>query len=376
MMTYAQWGNALYSGKKSYAIIAKRKVFLGIGGVLILISLVGILLLGVNPSIDFKGGTEFTISTTTSNPPQQPAYDTLKANGVSETPKVFQMGTSALRIQTSRLDTAVETKVQNALAKAYDVEASNVSKGSIGPSWGASVSSQAILGLVVFLVLVSLLLMAYFRTWTMAAAALFALAHDFFITIGVFAFTQVEVTPATIIGFLTILGYSLYDTVVVFDKIRENTRDMFNQSRSKYDELANLSINQTMVRSINTSVTAILPVAAILFLSSALVGASSLRDISMPLFIGMIVGTFSSIFIATPLLTVIRDASAPIKAHNEKIDRARAKALESIEAEGGDVQDAKAKIAAGVTPVTVAAPMVPGSHQGQSAQPKRKKPRK
>ena len=209
MMTYAQWGNALYSGKKSYAIIAKRKVFLGIGGVLILISLVGILLLGVNPSIDFKGGTEFTISTTTSNPPQQPAYDTLKANGVSETPKVFQMGTSALRIQTSRLDTAVETKVQNALAKAYDVEASNVSKGSIGPSWGASVSNQAILGLVVFLVLVSLLLMAYFRTWTMAAAALFALAHDFFITIGVFAFTQVEVTPATIIGFLTILGYSL-----------------------------------------------------------------------------------------------------------------------------------------------------------------------
>lgn len=376
MMTYAQWGNALYSGKKSYAIIAKRKVFLGIGGVLILISLVGILLLGVNPSIDFKGGTEFTISTTTSNPPQQPAYDTLKANGVSETPKVFQMGTSALRIQTSRLDTAVETKVQNALAKAYDVEASNVSKGSIGPSWGASVSNQAILGLVVFLVLVSLLLMTYFRTWTMAAAALFALAHDFFITIGVFAFTQVEVTPATIIGFLTILGYSLYDTVVVFDKIRENTRDMFNQSRSKYDELANLSINQTMVRSINTSVTAILPVAAILFLSSALVGASSLRDISMPLFIGMIVGTFSSIFIATPLLTVIRDASAPIKAHNEKIDRARAKALESIEAEGGDVEDAKAKIAAGVTPVTVAAPMVPGSHQGQSAQPKRKKPRK
>ena len=175
---------------------------------------------------------------------------------------------------------------------------------------------------------------------------------------------------------MTILGYSLYDTVVVFDKIRENTRDMFNQSRSKYDELANLSINQTMVRSINTSVTAILPVAAILFLSSALVGASSLRDISMPLFIGMIVGTFSSIFIATPLLTVIRDASAPIKAHNEKIDRARAKALESIEAEGGDVEDAKAKIAAGVTPVTVAAPMVPGSHQGQSAQPKRKKPRK
>ena len=376
MMTYAQWGNALYSGKKSYAIIAKRKVFLGIGGVLILISLVGILLLGVNPSIEFKGGTEVTSSTTTSNPPQQPAYDPLKANGVSETPKVFQMGTSALRIQTSRLDTAVETKVQNALAKAYDVEASNVSKGSIGPSWGASVSNQAILGLVVFLVLVSLLLMAYFRTWTMAAAALFALAHDFFITIGVFAFTQVEVTPATIIGFLTILGYSLYDTVVVFDKIRENTRDMFNQSRSKYDELANLSINQTMVRSINTSVTAILPVAAILFLSSALVGASSLRDISMPLFIGMIVGTFSSIFIATPLLTVIRDASAPIKAHNEKIDRARAKALESIEAEGGDVEDAKAKIAAGVTPVTVAAPMVPGSHQGQSAQPKRKKPRK
>ncbi|MDD7541831.1 MAG: protein translocase subunit SecF [Mobiluncus porci] len=371
MMSYAQWGNALYSGKKSYQIIKNRRIFIGIGLTFIAISLIGLAIFGINPSIDFKGGTDFTVTNTATNPPQQPAYDALKAAGVTENPKVFQMGTNGLRVQTSQLPIETETKIQGELAKAYKVDVKNVSKGSIGPSWGASVSRQAAIGLAVFMGLIALLLMSYFRTWTMAAAALIALMHDLLITVGVFAFTQVEVTPATIIGLLTILGYSLYDTVVVFDKIRENTKDMLNQSRSKYDELANLSINQTMVRSINTSITAILPVSAILFLGSLLLGASTLRDISMPLFIGMIVGTFSSIFIATPLLTIIRDHSKVIQDHNKKVDTARAKALEDGTAklnEDGTV--------ALPTAASVAAPIVPGHHLGQTAQPKRKKNKK
>ncbi|EEJ54166.1 protein translocase subunit SecF [Mobiluncus mulieris] len=367
MMSYAEWGNALYSGKKSYQIIKNRRIFLTTGLVLVLIAIIGIAIFGVNPSIDFKGGTDFTVTNTQNNPPQQPAYDALKAAGITENPKVFQMGTNGLRVQTSQLATEKETQIQSELAKAYKVNVKNVSKGSVGPSWGASVSRQAAIGLVVFLAMVSLLLMAYFRTWTMAVSALFALMHDLMITIGAFAFTQVEVTPATIIGLLTILGYSLYDTVVVFDKIRENTKDMMNQSRSTYDELANLSINQTMVRSINTSITAILPVSAILFLGSVLLGASTLRDISMPLFIGMIVGTFSSIFIATPLLTIIRNHSQSIKNHNVKVETARQKALE----QGSATLNPDGTVS--TKPVVNAAPVQPGHHLGQAAQPKRKK---
>lgn len=370
MMSYAQWGNALYSGKRSYHIIRQRRFFLSLALVVVIIALVGMAIFGINPSIDFKGGTDFTVTNTVTNPPQQPAYDALKAVGIKENPKVFQMGTNGLRVQTRQLATEKENAVQAQLAKAYKVDVKNVSKGSVGPSWGASVSKQATIGLVVFLVMIALLLMFYFRTWTMAAAALLALMHDLIVTIGVFAYTQVEVTPATIIGLLTILGYSLYDTVVVFDKIRENTRDMLNQSRSKFDELANLSINQTMVRSINTSITAILPVSAILFLGSALLGASTLRDISMPLFIGMIVGTFSSIFIATPLLTIIRDHSKIIREHNAKVDAARAKSL----ADGKSVQEDGSMAAAAVT--ANVAPVLPGHHLGQKAQPKRKKTKK
>lgn len=370
MMSYAQWGNALYSGTKSYGIIKNRRYFIGVGAVLMIICIIGIAVFGLNPSIEFKGGSEFTISNTVANPPQQPAYDALKRVGVTERPKVFQMGTNALRVQTRQLKLKTEGRVQSELAKTYKVKVTDVSKGSIGPSWGASVSRQALIGLFVFLGLIALLLIAYFRTWTMAFSALFALMHDLFITLGVFAFTQVEITPASIIGLLTILGYSLYDTVVVFDKIRENTRDMLNQSRSKFDELANLSVNQTMVRSINTSVVGIFPVASILFLGSALVGASTLRDISMPLFIGMIVGTFSSIFIATPMLTVIRGRSKVIQGHNAKVDKARQLAVENGKAqvnEDGTVS---------YNPVVSAAPIVPGRHLGQNAQPKKKRKKK
>lgn len=371
MMSYAQWGNALYSGKKSYGIIKNRRIPLTVGAILMAISVIGIALFGLNPSIEFTGGAEFVVTNTASNPPQQPAYDAVKAAGLNEQTKVAQMGTNGLRVQTSQQPTDVELKIQKELAKAYNVDISKVSKTSIGPSWGASVSKQALVGLLVFMGMIALLLMAYFRTWTMSFSALFALMHDFLITLGVFAYTQIEITPATIIGLLTILGYSLYDTVVVFDKIRENTRDMFNQSRSKYNELANLSINQTMVRSINTSITGILPVSAILFLGAALLGTSTLLDISMPLFIGMIVGTFSSIFIATPMLTLIRGRSQAIKDHNAKVDKARAAAVESGAAtlnEDGSFKE--------VTPAVVAAPMVPGHHKGQAAQPKRKKTKK
>lgn len=372
MASYAQWGNSLYSGKRSYNIVGARRYFLGVGFALILVSMVCLAIFHLNPGIEFKGGVQYTVTNAGTNPDQKLALAALREVDAEEGARVFQAGTEGLQVQTKVLDSADSTKLAEALTKAYSGKAgadsvASVTKEAIGPTWGQAVSRQATIGLLIFIALIALLMIAYFRTWTMALSALVALSHDFFITIGVYAITQIEVTPATIIGFLTILGYSLYDTVVVFDKIRENTLDYRNQSRFKYSELVNLSINQTMVRSINTSVVAILPVSAILFIGTYFLGGGTLRDIAMPLFIGMIVGTFSSIFIASPLLTWFMERNQKVVAHNAKVDKARAARNENAS------EDSENPV---TTPQTVVSPLTPGSHQGQAAQPKRKKAKK
>ena len=189
-------------------------------------------------------------------------------------------------------------------------------------SWGAQVWHKALLGLLIFLIAVALFIWAYFREWKMSVAALVALAHDVVITVGVYALSGFEVTPATVTGFLTILGFSLYDTVVVFDKVRENTKNL-RARRQSYAQAANLALNQTLVRSINTSLIALLPVAAILVTSTLLLGASTLKDISLALFVGMAAGTYSSIFIATPFLVHVKSGEKAVK---ESERRAKAKA--------------------------------------------------
>jgi preprotein translocase subunit SecF len=182
-----------------------------------------------------------------------------------------------------------------------------VTSSFIGANWGADVTSKALNGLIVFLILVSVLMALYFRTFKMSVAALAALAHDIVITAGIYALTGFEVTPAAVIGLLTILGYSLYDTVVVFDKVRENTLDVEFSETSTFASQVNLAVNQTLVRSVNTSVVAVLPVAAILFIGALILGVGTLRDIALALFIGIIVGTYSSIFIASPVYVHLRE---------------------------------------------------------------------
>ncbi|MDO5671961.1 MAG: protein translocase subunit SecF [Actinomycetaceae bacterium] len=373
MISYAQWGNQLYSGERSYPIVKHRKKIISAGLVLILLSIGVLLMRGLNPGIEFRGGSEFTISQTKLAGNQSLAYGILDKVGAKDVARVSQTGsgdadsgTMGLRIQTLTLTVGQVEQVRQELVKAYEVEAKDVTSTVIGPTWGADVSKKAAFGLVAFVIMVALLLGAYFRNWMSPAAALFALLHDFVITIGVYALTQVEVTPATVIGFLTILGYSLYDTVVVFDKIRENTTNMHGQSRYTYHELVNLSINQTMVRSINTSVVAILPVAAILFFGGYFFGGGTLRDIAMPLFIGMIVGTLSSIFIASPLLTYLWDRKDENKAHTAKVMRAR----------GGDIEDPEAEDFKVTTANIKVSPVKPGRHLGNEHQPSRKKGKK
>jgi preprotein translocase subunit SecF len=236
---------------------------------------------------------------------------------------VTEVGTSDIRIQTEQLADVESEEVRLALAEAYGVQDSEVASSFIGPNWGADVTQQAITGLIVFLALVSLLMAFYFRSWKMSVAALVALAHDLILTAGVYAGVGFEVTPAAVIGFLTILSYSLYDTVVVFDKVRENTLEIEYSETRTFAEMVNLAVNQTLVRSINTSVVAVLPVAAILFIGSVLLGAGTLRDIALALFVGTIVGTYSSIFLAAPVYVHLRENEAQLKAAAEKVEANR-----------------------------------------------------
>jgi preprotein translocase subunit SecF len=226
---------------------------------------------------------------------------------------VTQLGGESIRVTTEAVDTAESSKIRASLAQACGVQPDDVSAQVVGPTWGGEITQKALTALVVFLALLSIFMAIYFD-WRMAVAALVALVHDVVITIGVYSVLQFEVTPATVIGVLTILGYSLYDTVVVFDKVKENTRGILGQSRQTYSQAANLAVNQTLVRSINTSIVALLPVAAILFVGAGVLGAGTLKDLSLALFVGMAAGTYSSIFIATPFLAQLMERNPQMKA--------------------------------------------------------------
>lgn len=365
MISLAALGNQLYSGRTSIPFITRRRLWYMIAVVVIAVSGILVVKPGLNPGIDFKGGSEITVTGIT-DASESPANDVLRDQDLSSGSSVTTMGTSSVRVQTNELDKTELDALAGELATAYGVDQADVSATTIGPTWSADVTTKAIRGLVLFFLLVGGLIWAYFRTWKMAAAALLALAHDIVVTVGVYAASGFEVTPATIIGVLTILGYSLYDTVVVFDKIRENTAHYESQTRATYAELANLAVNQTFIRSINTSVVGVLPVASLLVVGAFVLGAGTLRDIALTLFIGMIAGTLSSIFLATPLLVDLRSREKSVVDQAARVEAARARSAE-------DSEDATQ----GVTVVTASvAPLLPGHHLGVSAQPKKKSRKK
>jgi len=300
-------GNDLYSGSKSFDIVGRRKVFYLVGVLVVIVAiLVPVVKGGFNFGIEFRGGSEFRIEGV-SNLSQQLARDAVQSIEPSSEPLITTVGVDAVRIQTEQLGDVASEEVRIALANAYGVPSGSVTSSFIGANWGADVTEKALIGLIVFLLLVTLLMALYFRTVKMSLAALVALTHDVVITLGIYALVGFEITPAAVIGFLTILGYSLYDTVVVFDKVKENTLDVEFSETKTFASQVNLAINQTLVRSVNTSVVAVLPVASILFIGAAILGAGTLRDIALALFIGIIAGTYSSVFIAGPLYVTLRE---------------------------------------------------------------------
>jgi preprotein translocase subunit SecF len=313
----SEFGQHLYSGRISFDFVGRRKLWYGLSALILVLVTVGFVLRGFHFGIEFKGGVEFTAQVQSAD---TRAVDAMTAATRSVPaagdPIVNTSGDHMVRIQTSPLTQAQATQVEQALSKAG---AREVSQDLIGPSWGKQVAQKALIGLLVFLVIVVLFIWAYFREWRMSVAALVALAHDLIITAGVYAWSGFEVTPATVTGLLTILGYSLYDTVVVFDKVRENTKGIQRSTTRTYSDRANLAINQTLVRSINTSVTALLPVAALLIVGAAILGTGPLKDLALALFVGMAAGTYSSICIATPLAAQLKEREPSIKAHTERV---------------------------------------------------------
>ena len=324
MRSMSQLGNDLYSGKTSFPFVQRRRLWFIIAAVLVIGAALVPLFRPVQFSIEFTGGAQFTVSNPASLD-QSLATDAVASVLPGATTRVSTINDQAVRVQTDQLNNDEAQAVSAALATAYDVPTSEITNSFIGPTWGNEVTRQSLWALSIFLALTFLILAIYFRTWKMSVAAIIGLVDVLIITIGVYAVFGFEISPAAVIGFLTILSYALYDTTVVFDKVRENTREDGEISGRTFAESVNLAANQTLIRSINTTVVAILPVGAILFIGVPL-GARTLSDISLSIFVGTIVAAYSTLFVAVPMYALLREKEQPVAQRDARVRAAREKA--------------------------------------------------
>lgn len=331
MKSFATFGNELYTGERSYEFVGKRKIWFSITLAAVVLSiLVPILGGGFNFGIDFRGGSQFTISSVTRT--DVTIGEQAVSSAVPGTVAVVtNLAGDTMQVQTERLSDDQTIAVKDSLKEAYGVSDDHITSTFVGPSWGQDVSRQAVIGFIVFVVLATVLMALYFRTWRMSIAAIAGLLVVMVVTAGIYGASNFEVTPSAIIGFLTILSYSLYDTVVVFDKIRENTADIDKSVTRTFAEEVNLAVNQTLVRSINTMMVAVLPVGSILFIGAILLGAGTLQDLSLALFIGIIVSTVVTIFVAAPLYAWLREREPVLVKQAKKVAQARnAKLVDAV----------------------------------------------
>ena len=338
---FARFGNDLHSGARSYPFVGKRRLWLLLAAVLMAVSvLIPAVGGGFNLGIDFRGGSEFVVSKTAH-------VDTAtgeriiheKAKDASDV-RVTNIAPGTIRAQMSKLSDDETLQVKAALQEAYGVSENDVTSSFVGPTWGADVTRQAFWGLVAFVVLALIGMAFYFRTWKMSLASIAGLFFTVVVTVGLYAAFGFEITPSAIIGFLTILSYSLYDSVVVFDKIRENTEDVLERRDTTFAEQINLAVNQTLVRSINTAIVGVLPVGAILFIGAFILGAGTLQDLSLSLFVGILVGMFGTLFVSAPLYASLRLGEPQIREHTAKVESGNFKDAEDAdEAEGDSLEE-------------------------------------
>jgi preprotein translocase subunit SecF len=321
-------GHRLYTGEVSYDFIGHRRRWYIVSAILIAVSLLALAVRGLDFGIEFSGGADFKATTQVTAQTVDSMKDALRDSGVPnlDDATVNTIGNNQVRVQTRTLDPTEEVpKVRTAIANEVGIPPDQVAYSLIGASWGGQITERALIALGVFLALVALVIGIYFRDAKMSAAALIALVHDLILTVGIYALVGFTVTPATLIGVLTILGYSLYDTVVVFDKVRENVRDIRSGTTRTYSEAANLAVNQVLVRSINTTIIGVLPVVALLFAGAVILGEGPLKDLALALFVGMVSGAYSSIFIATPLLAQMKEREPDMKKLAARVRARRAK---------------------------------------------------
>ncbi|MBV8386314.1 MAG: protein translocase subunit SecF [Acidimicrobiia bacterium] len=303
MAKKASLRHRLYHGETSFDFMGHMRLWFAISGVIIALGAVSLVTQGLNLGIDFKGGTSWTVKA----PHESVASlrDKVRPLGLGDA-TIQTTGNGFVKVSAKHSSQAKEAEVTDTLAKVAGTTPQQVSVNDVGPSWGKAVTNKAEKALVVFFILITIYISFRFE-WKMAIAAIVAVIHDILITVGIYSISRFAVTPGTVVAFLTILGYSLYDTIVVFDRIEENTRGLSASGRMTYSDTVNLSMNQVLMRSLNTSLVAILPVASILGIGAYLLGATALEDFGLALLVGLLTGAYSSIFIASPVLVLLKE---------------------------------------------------------------------
>jgi len=336
----------LYTGTGAFEVVGRRRLWFGISGAIVAVAVLSILLRGFTFGIDFNGGTTVSM-------PAAGAAGTVQTSQVSEVfhkaigndpEAVIVVGNGAgatVQIRSETLTNDQTTKLRNALFDAFHPKGADgkpskqaISDAAVSETWGDQITDKALIALAVFLVLVGVYIMVRYERY-MAISALTTMVFDLSVTAGVYSLVGFEVTPATVIGLLTILGFSLYDTVIVFDKVEENTHGFQHTTRRTFAEQANLAINQTFMRSINTSLISVLPVLALMVVAVWLLGVGTLKDLALVQLVGILVGTYSSIFFATPLLVTLRERTELVRTHTRRVTRRRSPGSRAA-AETGD----------------------------------------
>jgi preprotein translocase subunit SecF len=311
----------LNAGEAVFDFIGKRRRWYWISAVLLLLSIGSFIFRGFNFGIEFDGGTQFQFRATTAQPAEVQEVAEQAGAEVENTPQIVGSGGArSIVVKAGELSAPAQTKVKNALQDRFGQQ---VTVQAVSSSWGSDITKAAIRGLVIFLIAVCIFIAIRFE-WKMAVGAIAALIHDLVLTAGIYSIVGFEVSPSTIVGLLTILGFSLYDTVVVFDKVDENVRGILGGSRITYSGAANLAVNQTLMRSINTSLIALLPVAGLLFVGAGLLGVGTIKDLALVLFVGLAAGAYSSIFLATPIVCELKEREPKYAALAKRVAQRRA----------------------------------------------------
>ncbi|MEV0128199.1 protein translocase subunit SecF [Dactylosporangium sp. NPDC050688] len=365
----------LYRGEANVNVVGRRRLWFTVAGIALLIAIGSMIFRGFTLGIEFEGGNQYSVPVSVGS-----LDDVEQAFGDAgvEVKTGQTIGDTQYVIKTELItDSARQTEIKEKVADTFNIDPTQISDSAVSTSWGGQVTDKALLSLVIFLALVTAYLVFRFE-WRMAAAAISSLLLDLVLTAGVYSLVGFEVTPSTVIGFLTILGFALYDVVVVFDKVQENTRGITGNNNSTYSEAANLAVNQTLMRSINTGLVALLPVGGLLFIGAGLLGAGTLKDLGLVLFIGMGVAVYSSIFFATPVLAELKVREPRLQAHEARVANRRANLAKQatqappVDSDGVPIGSAAGKSAerselAGAAPRPGARP---GSRPGQAKRPR------